>query len=544
MSLETSPSSTLRASASLETGEKTEEDNPVQMEGDGQPTRLQLGLITTALCLSVFLVALDNTIIATAIPKITHEFHSLDDVGWYASSYLLTSAAFQLFFARLYTLLSVKWVYISAICIFELGSLICMLAPSSDILIVGRAIAGLGSAAIFSGALIIVANVVPLTSRPVYSGCIASMYGIASVAAPLLGGIFTDKVSFRWCFGVNLPVGGITLVMLLFFFKPPAGIAVRGTPTSFAKRLRRLDPLGTALFLPSIISILLALQWGGTKYAWTSPRIITLIVVFAVLITAFVAVQLAEKDQDNVTLPPRIISQRSMLCGAWFAFFAGGGFYVLVYFVPIWFQAIKGDSAVQSGTDNLALILSLVMGTLVAGAGVTLLGYYVPFMLLSGVLMPIGAGLISTFTVDAGHAEWMGYQVIFGFGAGLGMQQPFIAAQTVLETADVPTGTSLLVFLQTLGGALFVSVGETIFSDTLVRGLIRAVPTVDPHMVLNTGATSLRSSPSVNPDDIDAVLRVYNSALAATFHLAIVLVGLSLFGALGMEWRNIRREIR
>jgi hypothetical protein len=178
------------------------------------PTGLKLGLTMLALCLSVFLVALDNTIIATAIPKITDHFNSLNDVGWYGSAvsdssilrvlptqltleqYLLTTASFQLLFGKFYTFFSIKWVYLIAIFIFELGSLICGVAPSSTALIVGRAIAGLGCAGIFSGALIIIAYSVPLQKRPIYTGFVGAMYGIASVAGPLLGGAFTDKGAY------------------------------------------------------------------------------------------------------------------------------------------------------------------------------------------------------------------------------------------------------------------------------------------------------------------------------------------------------------
>ncbi|KAJ7755196.1 major facilitator superfamily domain-containing protein [Mycena metata] len=541
MTGDNSASSTLRPSQSLDgpTSEKAAQTIPDdEVVAEPNTRGLQLALITLALCLSVFLVALDNTIIATAIPKITDQFQSLDDVGWYGSAYLLTTASFQLLFGKFYSFLNIKSVYMLAICTFEIGSLICGVAPSSNVLIVGRALSGLGSAGIFSGALIIVANVVALRHRPLFTGLVGSMYGIASVAGPVMGGALTDKASWRWCFLINLPIGAVTLIVMVLFFKTPPEIGRRDhTSGSVTPRFRRLDPWGTAIFVPAVICVLLALQWGGTKYSWGSARIIALLVVFAVLISIFVGIQIMERE-ENATVSPRILRQRSILAGTWYCFCAGAGFYILVYFLPIWFQSIKGVSAVKSGIDNLAMILSLTVGTLVAGSMVTVLGQYAPFMILSSVIMPIGAGFISTLTVDSGRVKWIGYQVIFGFGAGLGMQQPFIAAQAVLEPKDVPPGTSLLVFLQTLGGALFVSIGENIFTSRLIAGLAREVPGLDPRIVLGIGATDLKTT--IPPQYLPVVLKVYNDALVSTFHIAIVMVSLSIFGALGMEWKSIR----
>lgn len=188
---------------------------------DTYPGALKLALITLALCLAVFLVALvsvpsrcyavsrikkvdrgalkDNTIIATAIPQITDHFGTIDDIGWYGSAYLLTTCAFQLFYGKLYTLLSIKWVYLAAILIFEVGSAICGAAPTSSVLIVGRAIAGVGCGGILSGTFTIIGFAVPLARRPMYNGILGGVYGISAVAGPLMGGAFTDKVSWRWC---------------------------------------------------------------------------------------------------------------------------------------------------------------------------------------------------------------------------------------------------------------------------------------------------------------------------------------------------------
>ncbi|KAJ7506284.1 MFS transporter [Mycena galericulata] len=420
------PSPTLRSSPSSEPkpsadsqNEKQETSNAV-VEGEEQieyPTGLKLGFITFALGLSVFLVALDNTIIATAIPKITDQFKSLDDVGWYGSA------------------------YIGAITIFELGSLICGVAPNSNALIIGRAIAGLGSTGILDGALIIVANTVPLRKRPIYTGIIAAMYGIASVAGSLMGGAFTDKLTWRWVFFINLPLGGVALFVIILFFKTP-GAKRKSESMPLLARINQFDPLGTLVFIPAIVCLLLTLQWGGSKYPWGNGRIIALFVVFGVLISIFIGIQIWKQDMG--TVPPRILKQRSIMAGTWYTLCMGASFLIFVYF-------IKGVSAVKSGIDYLPMILSLVVASLLSGGIIAATGYYTPFLIMSSVLMAVGAGPLSTLTVHTGHAHWIGYQVIYGLGVGFGIQQPVMAAQTVISMQDIPTGTSLVMFMQTLG---------------------------------------------------------------------------------------------
>ncbi|KAH6645459.1 major facilitator superfamily domain-containing protein [Truncatella angustata] len=490
-----------------------------------------------AMYIAVFCVALDNTIISTAIPKISSEFHSLSDVGWYGSAFFLTQCAFQLLFGKLYSIFSPKWTYLASLFFFELGSLICGIAPSSLALIIGRAIAGMGSSGVFAGSLVIITRTSPLEKRPVWQGLISAMYGIASVIGPLLGGAFTDHVSWRWCFYINLPFGAVTAGIIIFFLR----LTPIASPFKNMTRLEiflQLDPLGFVLFLPSMICLFIALQWGGTQYPWGDGRIVALFFICGITLFLFGALQW--KLGEKATIPPRIVTQRTIWSASWFAFFLSGSFYLFIYFIPYYFQAVKGESALSSSIDNLPLILGNVILAVASGVGVSRLGYINPFCYASVVFTSIGAGLLMTMTAETSPPRWIGYQILFGLGVGLGFQQPPNAPQAVLPLQDLPIGISVTLFCRNLGASLFVTAGNTVLDNQLRQGFADlAIPGVSPGALVEAGPISFRSI--VPSSSVDAVINVYVLALQKTYQIGVIIACISVIGAIFIEWKTLKK---
>lgn len=232
------------------------------------PTGARLALVLSSVYISLFLVSLDRLIVTTAIPAITNEFDSLPDVGWYGAAYLLTSCAFQLLFGKLYSFYPIRAVYAISVLLFEVGSAICGAAPNSIALIIGRAIQGVGSAGIFAGGIVVIVFAVPLHRRPFFQGLGGAVFGVSSILGPLVGGAFTSNVTWRWCFFINLPFGAVALAIIVFLLRIPDREETK-LPTK--AKLSQLDAAGTFALIPSVVSILLALEWGGLTYAVCFP---------------------------------------------------------------------------------------------------------------------------------------------------------------------------------------------------------------------------------------------------------------------------------
>ncbi|CAG8949328.1 hypothetical protein HYFRA_00004954 [Hymenoscyphus fraxineus] len=520
----------------------------IQQEKDGKeeeevedqivyPGGLKLALLTFGLCTANLAVALDNSILATAIPKITTVFpNSLKDVGWYGSSYLLTTTALQPSFGRIYTYFNVRNTYLFGLLLFEVGSIICATAQNSVSLIIGRAVAGAGAAALFSGSMIIIGFTVPLSTRPFYIACLSSMFGIASVVGPLLGGVLTDRVSWRWCFWINLPFGGIAVIAIIAFFKPPKR---KESNLSIKEKVLEIDLLGAFFLICAIICLLLALQWGGSTYPWKDSKVWGCLLGFGLIISLFIGQQF--RRGDRATIPPRIFKQRTVLFSSLFSCFLSMGLYVHVYFLPFYFQAIKGTTAEGSGIRTIPYVATITGAAVVVGLGITLLGPYKPFMIVGAAIYTVGAGLIYLLKVDSPAKDWIGFQLLSGIGAGAGVQIPFVAVQVVLNNRDMPTGNAIAIFSNSLGGAISISIGQNVFSNGLYKHIPTYAPNIPVDVVVAAGATHLREAiQGIDPTALPNVLVAYMKAINETFVIAIAVGSLATIFACFVEGKSVK----
>ncbi|EAW19554.1 MDR family MFS transporter [Aspergillus fischeri NRRL 181] len=474
-----------------------------------------------------------QTIIATAIPRINDDFHSLSDVAWYGSAFFLVTASFQTAWGKAYGFFSLKITFLLALFLFEIGSLICGVAPSSVALIVGRAIAGLGAAGLNTGSFTLVAFCAPPTKRPIFTGLIGLSYGIASVVGPLLGGVFTDSITWRWCFYINLPVGAVSAFFIVFFFQSPAASKTTDHRT-WRSKLLQMDPIGTGLVLACVTCYILAMQYGGQTHPWNSSVVIGLVVGFVLILAALVGWELymGEKAMS----PPRLVKRHAVPSAVGFFFF--GSYIVIIYYLPTYFQSIDGVSAIGSGVHNLPFILAVSIFTVLSGVLISVTGYPAPFVVGGAAIATVGCGLIYTLDIGTGAGKWIGYQILAGFGNGLGVQVPMIMAQANTDARDMAATTAILMCFQTIGGAFMQAGAQAAFANRLLDELPNTAPDVDPGAVVAAGATELQSFGS----SLAGVRIAYMRGLKVAFAFACASMGVAFFLALFSRRKRITGE--
>ncbi|EXJ94025.1 hypothetical protein A1O1_02418 [Capronia coronata CBS 617.96] len=502
------------------------------------PSAFPLAMIVVALAASIFLVALDMTIVATAIPRITDQFHSLDQVGWYGSAFFLTLGSFQATWGKVYKYFPLKIGYLMSIFIFEVGSLICAVANSSTTLIVGRAIAGMGGAGIASGSYTIIAFSAPPKHRPAFTGVMGGVFGIASVIGPLLGGVFTDNLTWRWCFYINLPIGGVAAGIIVLFFHTPK--AARPQVAPLKEKLLQMDFPGTFTLMAGIICYLLAMQWGGATKPWSDGSVIAVLVLFGVLVIVFVVIEYFQGDR--ALLQGRLVKDRTIAAMSAYIFMVAGSFFVLLYYLPIYFQATRNVSAAKSGIDNLPLVLGASLLTIASGGLLTVWGHYVPLMAVGSVLAAVGSGLVYTLDVNSDSSKWIGYQALVGIGLGLIFQIPVIVGQAVVKPSDLSSVSAVILFFQTIGGAIFISAAQAGFTNKMLKELPIRAPTVNPALVIATGATDLRRV--FTPEQIPGIMSAYMQGLRVPFAICLACACVTFFISFAPRWESIKGRVK
>ncbi|KAF3406281.1 putative efflux pump gsfJ [Talaromyces pinophilus] len=496
------------------------------------PQGISLVLIVAAVVLAIFLISLDQTILGTAIPKITDQFGGLDKVSWYGSAYFMTFGGFQPALGKIYRYSDLKITFLVSFFIFELGSLLCGVAPNSSTLIVGRAIAGVGGAGMATGAFTIIAFSAEPKRRPLLTGLVGSAYGLSAVSGPLIGGAFSERVSWRWCFYVNLPVGGFSALLILLFFHSPK--AAKPIQASWRERILNVDPIGVILTMSLIICFILAFEYGGQSRAWDSSVVIGLLVGFVAILVTLLIYEYYQGERAMFVW--RLFKKRSLWAPAAYIFFLAGSYFVLLYYLPIYFQSIKGSSPVGSGVRNLPMVITFSIAAILAGAFIQRTGLATQTMIVGAAIATIGAGIIYSWGIDTPAGKWIGYQILAAFGYVIPYLVPMNIAQANADAKDMSTVTATLFLFQTLGGAFCVSAAESAFVNTIIKKLATTAPDLNPMVVVATGATSIREA---FPDHLDGVLQAYMAGLKGTFSISIGTVGFATLLALFSPWERL-----
>ena len=471
---------------------------------DTPPPRI--GLVFTGLMLAMVLASLDQTIVSTALPTIVGELGGLDSLSWVVTAYLLTSTVSTPLYGKLGDLFGRKIVFQVAIVIFLVGSVLCGLAQSIGELIAFRALQGLGGGGLMVGAQTIIADLVPPRDRGKYQGYFGAVFGVTSIAGPLIGGFFTDNLSWRWVFYVNLPFGLLSLAVCAVALSVPA---VQVKP--------RIDYMGFVLLSTAATCVVLVTTWGGDQYAWTSPVVLAVGAGAVVAVGLFVVV---ERRAAEPVIPLTLFANRAFVVAASVGFLVGFAMFGAITYLPQYQQIVQGASATASGLQLLPLMAGLLTASIGSGQIISRTGRYRPFPIVGMALVAVGLALLALLDTDTSAFVAGVYQFVLGAGLGLVMQVLVLAVQSSVDLRDLGAATSAASFFRSIGGSVGVSVSAAIFNSALNRNLAELLPP-------GTGSSAaLHGSPAeiaaLPPAVNDAYREAFVLSLQTVFQVAVL----------------------
>ncbi|MGW6717530.1 MFS transporter [Streptomyces sp. NPDC054995] len=432
-----------------------------QAAADISPRKVRM--VFLGLMLTLLLAALDQMIVATALPKIVGELHGLEKMSWAVTAYLLASTIVLPLYGKLGDLFGRKGVFQFAIVVFIIGSALAGWSRTMDELIAFRAIQGVGGGGLMIGVQAIIADIVPARERGRYMGLIGAVFGLASVAGPLLGGFFTDHASWRWCFYINVPFGLVTLAVIAVVLKLPRP-AVRP----------RLDVLGAVLLAVASTCLVLVTSWGGTEYAWGSRTILGLAAGAVVSTALFVAV---EHRAAEPIIPLRLFRDSVFNVTGLIGAVVGVALFGAASYLPTYLQMVDGVSATESGLLMLPMMMGIVGGSIASGQLITRTGRYRIYPIVGGAVSVVGMALLSLLEADTSPLAYSFYQAVLGLGIGLVMSVLVLAVQNSVRPSDLGTATSANNYFRQIGGSVGAAIFGTLFAGRLSDALGVRLPT-------------------------------------------------------------------
>jgi EmrB/QacA subfamily drug resistance transporter len=484
----------------------------------GLLTHRQIMFVFSGLMLGMLLAALDQTIVSTALPTIVGDLGGLNHLSWVVTSYLLASTVSTPLWGKLGDLYGRKGFFQAAILIFLVGSALSGISQNLNELIGFRALQGLGAGGLMVGAQAIIGDIVPPRDRGRYTGLIGAVFAVSSVAGPLLGGLFTDHLTWRWVFYVNLPVGAIALVVV--------AAVLPATKTRIA---HQIDYFGATVLSAAVVALILALTWGGSTYAWTSITIIALGIGSVGLFAWFLRI---ERRAVEPTVPLHLFRSKVFRVSSGAALIVGFSMFGVLTFLPLFLQIVHGVSATKSGLQMAPIMAFVLAMAVFSGRRVTATGTYRRFPIAGTALTAIALGLFAT--IDASTPFWLTaiYMCILGTGLGLTMQILMLAAQNSVPYSQLGVATSTAMFSRSIGGSLGVAVFGTIFTNRLGNELPEQVHNLAPSILTKPIVDALAklhgASVSANPAALNrepAVVRhVVRVAFSNSLH-TVFLVG-------------------
>ncbi len=486
----------------------------------GYLTHRQIRVVLGGLLAGVFLAALDQSIVSTALPRIVSDLGGLNHLSCVVTVYLLTSTASTPLWGKISDLLGRRPMFQAAICVFVFGSVVAALAPNMAVLIGARAVQGLGAGGLMALALSIVGDVIPPRERGRYQGYFGAVFGTSSVVGPLLGGWFTDGPGWRWIFLINVPVGLIALTV--------TSRALRQAPS--IRRDHQIDYLGAALIVAAVSCILLYTAWAGGEFGWGDPFSLGLVAAGVLLTIAFV---FAESRAEEPILPLRLFRNRVYAPTVIFAMLMGLAMFGGIIYLPVYFQVVQGMTPTQSGLALLPMMVGIFTTSIGSGQLMTRTGRYRYFPITGAAITAVGILLLSTLETDTPYWQVALYVYTLGFGLGFTMQIVITAVQNAVDRRDMGSATSTVTFFRSMGGAFGTAIFGAVLTGRLEHylreaGAVAGLPSGAHESEIANDVQAIQTLP---PAAHEVVVGAWVNALQDVFHVALPFVVVSFIVA-------------